>query len=88
MSRDIQSLFISILKNISRQPALHLSEGALKRAFSKRMLPLIGKLNVDIVQLLADYIAEAGRLTDDIIPPHLFGGKTEVCLKNSKISGA
>ena len=50
-------------------------------------MELIGKLNVDVVQSLVDYITEAGRLTDDIVPARLFANKSTLSLRNSKISG-
>jgi hypothetical protein len=87
MSREIQPLFITVLKNVAKQPLKHITESTVARAFSKDNITLIAKLNVDIVQVLVDYISEAGRLTDDVVPAHLFTGKSDVSFKNSKISG-
>ena len=87
MSKDVQSLYVTVLKNISKQPVKYGSETCYKRAFSAQNMELIGKLNVDVVQSLVDYITEAGRLTDDIVPARLFANKSTLSLRNSKISG-
>ncbi len=87
MSREIQPLFITVLKNIAKQPLKHITEATVERAFSKTNIALIETLNVDIVQVIVDYVSEAGRLTDDVVPAHLFTGKSDISFKNSKISG-
>lgn len=79
---------MTVLKNIAKQPAKYVTDATVKRAFySNRYQRLIESSKTDIVQVLVDYITEAGRFTDDILPSSLFQGKRSVCLKNSKISG-
>jgi len=41
----------------------------------------------DIVQVVTRYISDAGRFTDDAVPPIFFSNRCFVSLKNSKISG-
>ena len=84
--RDIPSLSVTVLKEIAKIPAKCVTEAALKRAL------LVGpKENVesyDLAQMLVDYVTEAGRFTDDVLPPALFKtGRTSLRLKNSKIGG-
>lgn len=87
MLREIPTLHITILKEIAKQPTKYVSEPFLKKAF------LVGPRKqmaeqFDMAQVLIDYITDAGRFTDDVLPPSLFtAGRKALCLKNSKISG-
>lgn len=42
---------------------------------------------IDICQLVVNYVAEAGRFTDEAIPPSFFANRKKLSLKNSKITG-
>ena len=84
--RDIPSLSVTVLKEIAKIPAKCVTEPALQRAL------LVGPKETvesyDLAQMLVDYVTEAGRFTDDVLPPVLFkAGRTSLRLKNSKIGG-
>lgn len=87
MLREIPTLHITVLKEIAKQPTKYVSEPFLKKALAigpKQQMAT----QFDIAQVLVDYITDAGRLTDDVLPPSLFkAGRKSLCLKNSKISG-
>lgn len=86
MLREIPTLHITVLKEIAKKPTNFISEKNLEKAYL--IYPKDRENSFDLAQVLVDYITEAGRLTDDVLPPSLFkSGRTELCLKNSKISG-
>ncbi len=85
MSREIQPLFVTVLKEIAKQPFKCVTETSFKKAFSANNRLTVEKLN--ITQLLVDYITDAGRFTDDVLPHQLFKDSEKVILKNTKISG-
>jgi len=83
-SRDIPKLSTIILKDIARQPVKFLSAKDINYNS-----PVYAKIagNFDIAQVLIDYITEAGRLADDVMPVNLFQKeRTHLTLKNSKLS--
>lgn len=85
MSRDIPKLSTLILKEIARSPAKYLSANCSLIQNS----PLYSKIegNFDVAQVLIDYITEAGRLVDDVMPVSLFQkDRTRLTLKNTKLS--
>lgn len=87
MLREIPTLHITILKEIAKQPTKYVSEQFLKKAFAVGPRKQMGE-QFDMAQVLIDYITDAGRFTDDVLPPSLFtAGRKALCLKNSKISG-
>jgi hypothetical protein len=87
MLREIPTLHITILKEIAKQPTKYVSEPFLKKAYAIGPRKQMAE-QFDMAQTLVDYITDAGRLTDDVLPPSLFNaGRTALCLKNSKISG-
>ena len=82
MQREIPSLKVTVLKEISKKPLKCMTEQSLSRAFR------ICSVEFDLAQTLIDYITEAGRLTDDVLPPSLFeNGRISLSLKNTKVSG-
>jgi hypothetical protein len=86
MLREIPPLSVAVLKAIAKQPTKHINEGAITRA--KLIQSKDRTREIDLAQTLIDYITEAGRLTDDVLPPSLFEqGRALLSLKNSKISG-
>lgn len=86
VDRTIPPLSILVLKALSKQPSKHINPGAIRRALS--ISPKEKACSFDLAQELVDYITEAGRLSDDVLPPSLFGvGRTYLRLKNSKVSG-
>jgi hypothetical protein len=87
MLREIPTLQVLVLKEIAKQPTKHVSEAYLKKAYLIKPKEQLQE-SFDLAQVLVDYITEAGRLTDDVLPPSLFKlGRTKLSLKNSKISG-
>jgi hypothetical protein len=85
--REIPTLHITILKEIAKQPTKYVSEPFLKKAFAVGPRKQMAE-QFDMAQVLIDYITDAGRFTDDVLPPSLFtAGRKALCLKNSKISG-
>jgi hypothetical protein len=86
MIREIPPLSTHVLKLIAKQPTKHVSEEAISRAL--KIIPKDRLQEFDLAQVLVDYITEAGRFTDDVLPLSLFEqGRTTLSLKNSKISG-
>ena len=84
MSRDIPKLSTIILKDIARHPVKFLSATDINYNS-----PVYTKIagNFDIAQVLIDYITEAGRLADDVMPVNLFQKeRTHLTLKNTKLS--
>jgi len=85
--RDIHSLQTLSLQVIARYPSKCCSsdevvENALK------IIPNNKKDNFDFTQIIIDYITEAGRLADDVLPISIYDNKrTKLCLKNTKITG-
>jgi hypothetical protein len=73
MLREIPTLHVTVLKAIAKQPIKYISEARLKKAFA--IGPKDCVQTFDIAQVLVDYITEAGRLTDDVLPPSLFKGQ-------------
>jgi hypothetical protein len=83
MNREVPSLFTTILKTISKQPAKFLTT----RNIQKSGILAFDKNNVNVIQLLVDFITEAGRFTDEAISCNLFQHQNVLCFKNAKISG-
>ena len=84
--RDIPSLKVTVLKEIAKVPTKCVTEARLRRAL--KVGPESVVEGFDLAQTLVDYITEAGRFTDDVLPPWLFkAGRPALRLKNSKISG-
>ena len=87
MLREIPTLHVTVLKEIAKAPTKFVSEARLKKAFAIGLKQQLTD-QFDLAQVLTDYITDAGRLTDDVLPPSLFkAGRTTLSLKNSKISG-
>ena len=87
MLREIPTLHILVLKEIAKAPTKYVSEAFLKKAYNIGPKQQLAE-QFDIAQVLTDYITDAGRLTDDVLPPSLYKpGRTTLSLKNSKISG-
>ena len=87
MLREIPTMHVTVLKEIAKAPTKYVSEARLKKAFAIGPRKQLAE-QFDLAQVLVDYITEAGRLTDDVLPPSLFkAGRTTLSLKNSKISG-
>ena len=91
MSREVPRLSTIVLKEIAKSPQKHLSLESYKRA--KLIIPstdlaiLIHYKDLDLTQILVDYIAEAGRLVDDVIPIEFFHkDRKQITLKNTKLS--
>jgi hypothetical protein len=85
-ARDIPSLTVTILKEIAKFPTKCISEARLHRALAG--VPAAHLESYDVAQVLVDYITEAGRFTDDVLPPWLFkAGRTTLRLRNTKVSG-
>lgn len=82
--QTILPLKILVLKAIAKQPNKKIfNEATLRRANLIESNP-----SFDLCQTLIDYITEAGRLTDDVIPISLFlPNRVKLSLKNSKVSG-
>jgi len=82
--QTILPLKVLVLKAIAKQPNKKVfNEETLKRAKLIESNP-----SFDLCQTLIDYITEAGRLTDDVIPMSLFlSNRTKLSFKNSKVSG-
>lgn len=86
MFRDIPSLSVICLKAIAKQPTIFISNDSLHRALN--MFPDSAKEN-HLIQTIITYIAEAGRLSDDVVPVYAFNSNwTSLCLRNSKVSGS
>jgi hypothetical protein len=84
MAREVPTLWVTLLKFIAKQPALCIDEPRIERALRICRDNDRGKLT----QALVDYITEAGRLTDGVIPISLFDSSSvSLDLKNSKLSG-
>lgn len=87
MLREIPTLHVTVLKEIAKAPTKFVSEARLKKAFAIGPRQQLAE-QFDLAQVLTDYITDAGRLTDDVLPPSLFkAGRVTLSLKNSKISG-
>lgn len=85
MIREIPALYTLTIKEIAKVPTKFINEKRLKRADKIR-----GKddLDFDLPQTLIDYVTEAGRMTDDIVPVSSFtSSRTTLRLKNTKVSG-
>ena len=85
--RDIHSLQTMALQVIARQPSKccgtdELIENAIK------ILPINNKSKFDFAQIIIDYITDAGRLADDVLPISVYDSqRTRLSLKNTKITG-
>ena len=85
--RDIHSLQTLSLQVIARYPSKCCSsdevvENALK------IIPKNKKDTYDFTQIIIDYITEAGRFADDVLPISMYDSqRTKLCLKNTKITG-
>ena len=83
MNREITPLSTMTLKVIAKQPTICLNQISISRALHK----FPKSFTENAVQMLVDYITEAGRMTDDV--PILFPDTTiSMSFANSKISGA
>jgi hypothetical protein len=81
LARDIPRLSVLVLKEIAKSPAQYLTLDSYKRAIK------IVQQNVDFTQILIDYITEAGRLNDDVIPIEFFtSDRITLILRNTKLS--
>lgn len=84
-SRDIPTLNTTILKTIAKQPTIYITERSFERALIIRDAV---HSDYDLSQTLVDYVTEAGRFNDDVIPVTFFDpSRTSLRLKNAKISG-
>jgi hypothetical protein len=82
----VPSLKVTALKDIAKLPTKCVTDARLRRAL--KVGPASAADRFDLAQTLVDYITEAGRFTDDVLPPWLFqAGRQALRLKNSKISG-
>ena len=82
--REIPSLQTTILKSIAKQPNLYITEKSFRR--SQYLIPV--HMRHDILQTLVDYLIEAGRMTDDVIPISFYQcDRLSLSLQNSKVSG-
>lgn len=85
--RDIHTLKTMALQVIARHPSKccgtdELIENAIK------ILPSNNKSNFDFAQIIIDYITDAGRLADDVLPMSVYDSqRTRLSLKNTKITG-
>jgi hypothetical protein len=79
--REIQTLAVTILKEIAKTPAKFVNDKSFERARE------IANSGFDLSQVVVDYVIEAGRFTDDSLPLCIFTpDRTSLVLKNSKIS--
>ena len=85
MSKEIPKLSTLVLKEIAKAPAKYLSTESYERA--NKIISNSKDKGFDITQVLINYVTDAGRYTDDIIPTTFFNGsRKELCLKNTKVS--
>lgn len=83
--RDVPVLSTTVLKEIARQPTKYINEPSFRRALAIKQQT---DSNFDILQTLVDYIIDAGRLTDDVVPATFFDpSRKSLSLKNAKVSG-
>ena len=81
--REIHTLSLLCLKEISKAPAHHIDEFRWHRAFSNFPITLQNKVTQEII----NHITEAGRMNDSSIPLQAFNrDMLELSLKNSKVS--
>mmetsp|Transcript_5277 Transcript_5277/g.5419 ORF Transcript_5277/g.5419 Transcript_5277/m.5419 type:complete len:327 (+) Transcript_5277:197-1177(+) len=81
MIREIPSLSLTLLKLIAKAPQKYIRASSIERAF--KICP--ENIRESSAQILSDYIAEAGRLTDEvgiIFPTSC----TKISIRNSKLS--
>lgn len=82
MIREVPPLTTLILKEISKKPGVHITPQAIARARTIR-----GNWS-SLTQTIVNYVTEAGRFTDDVIPVSMWEEDIEeISLKNSKVSG-
>ena len=85
--RDIHSLKTMALQVIARHPSKccgtdEIVENAIK------ILPNNKRGTFDFAQVIIDYITDAGRLADDVLPISVYDSqRTRLSLKNTKITG-
>eukprot|EP01041_Mallomonas_annulata_P001887 gene1887-3659_t len=82
MIREIPLLSVTLLKSIAKAPLQFINEDTIERAFS--ICPINKRESA--AQILVDYIAEAGRMTDDVKLLFPSTSKT-VSVRNAKLSG-
>ena len=85
MSKEIPKLSTLVLKEIAKAPSKYLSTESFERA--NKIISKSKDQDFDITQILINYVTDAGRYTDDVIPTTFFNGsRKELCLKNTKVS--
>lgn len=86
MLRDVPPLQVLILRQLAATPMKCLHEdGCLKTLRAVERGDFAGQ---DLIQRVVQHIIDAGRMTDDAVPPILFRNRSAISLSNSKISGA
>ena len=84
MSRDVPRLFILVLKEIAKSPSKYINIESYIKA--KALYGEVCK-DLDLCQLLIDYITEAGRLADTVIPLGIYeADRVSLHFRNSKLS--
>lgn len=84
---DINSLKIMALQVIARQPSKCCGSDAIMENAMK-ILPNNKKGTFDFAQVIIDYITDAGRFADDVLPISVYDSqRTRLSLKNTKITG-
>lgn len=87
MSKEIPKLSTLVLKEIAKAPTKYLSVESYERALKIMSNLKSNAMSFDVTQILINYVTDAGRYTDDIIPVTFFdSNRTEICLKNTKVS--
>lgn len=85
MSKEIPKLSTLVLKEIAKAPSKYLSTESYQRAL--KIASGSKDKESDVTQVLINYVTDAGRYTDDIIPISFFDkNRKGVCLKNTKVS--
>jgi len=81
-------LKVFCLKAIGKHPSSHIDVARLDRA--QKIMPSGSVDSFDVVQGLVDYITEAGKFGDDVLPPSIFTNarspRLELSLSNSKVT--
>lgn len=81
--REINPLSVFCLKQISKAPSTHIDDLKWHKAFSPYPISLRNKVSQDLI----DYITDAGRMTDAVIPLDGYNSDiVELSLKNSKVT--
>lgn len=83
IEREIPLLRVTLMKLIAKAPKKYISEEAMESSLG--IMP--DNQHDSVIQELIDYITDAGRMTDDVIPPNVFRSSLRtLSLKNSKVT--